>query len=669
MAKSSIGNAYLNVIPKMEGDAKGLGNQFGTEMSGGLKGAVTVGAVAVGNILANMVTSIASGLGETVSKAFWNYADYEQLVGGVDTLFKDASSTVQQNAQMAFQTAGMSANEYMENVTSFSASLISSLDGDTQKAAAVADKAMVDMSDNANKMGTDMESITMAYQGFAKQNYTMLDNLKLGYGGTKSEMERLLADAGKIAGVEFNIDSYSDVIEAIHVMQEEMGITGTTMEEGSTTISGSLNQLNGAWENFLTAIGDGGATMDMSVVTENLINSLIAVGENVIPAVGRIAVSIATALPGALAEAIANVMPDIQASITEAFGEDAGAMFGEFLTSADGIGQKISEVFTAIQGIIEQAMPIIQELIVPVLTVVSEAVTTAVDTVMSVLSGVLDFVNENVMPVVQAIADTIMPIVEQVAEDVSGGIDVVKGAFDEAMPAIQELIDEVWPPISDTISTVMDVIVNVVGPAWERVKGIITTVMGVIRGIIQTVWPVITGIIRTAVNTIKTVIGTISNIVSGVSETFNNIKNAITEPIETAKNAIKTAMDTISSIIGGLKLELPKFKLPHFNISGGEVPWGIGGAGTPPKISVDWYAKGGLVNGATLIGAGERGTELIWPAYDPYMSKYADAIASRMDINGGTYNTYLQYDAGADANQMARDLARMTKRYQLAKGA
>lgn len=170
---ASVGNAYLNVIPRVEGDAKSLGNKFGGELSGGAKAALGAGAVALGNILSNVITSVASTAGEQLSKAFWNYADYEQLVGGVDTLFKSSSQVVQENAKQAFKTAGMSANEYMENVTSFSASLISSLGGDTDKAAAVADKAIVDMSDNANKMGSNIQDITNAYQGFAKQNYTI----------------------------------------------------------------------------------------------------------------------------------------------------------------------------------------------------------------------------------------------------------------------------------------------------------------------------------------------------------------------------------------------------------------------------------------------------------------------------------------------------------------
>ena len=178
----SVGNAYLNVVPRVDGDAKSLGTKFGNELSGGASAALSAGAVALGNILSDVIQGVASFAGEQLGNAFLNYANYEQLVGGVETLFKDASQTVQDNAKQAFRTAGMSANEYMENVTSFSASLISSLDGDTVKAAEVADRAIVDMSDNANKMGTDMERITDAYQGFAKSNYTMLDNLSIAGG-------------------------------------------------------------------------------------------------------------------------------------------------------------------------------------------------------------------------------------------------------------------------------------------------------------------------------------------------------------------------------------------------------------------------------------------------------------------------------------------------------
>lgn len=214
------------------------------------------------------------------------YADYEQLIGGVDTLFKEASWDVQMFAENAYKTAGLSANEYMETVTSFSASLLQALGGDTAEAAKKADMAITDMSDNANKMGTSMEMIQNAYQGFAKQNYTMLDNLKLGYGGTKEEMERLLEDATALSGVEYNIESYADVVDALHVIQTEMGITGTTAKEASSTISGSFASLQASAKNLLTAFASDEIPID-EVISQTL-DSLVTYGDNVIPRIEQI---------------------------------------------------------------------------------------------------------------------------------------------------------------------------------------------------------------------------------------------------------------------------------------------------------------------------------------------------------------------------------------------
>ena len=237
-----IGNAYLTVTAQTDKSFKSDLDKAGSsagESSGSLfnskfgkalgKIGGVIGALGIGKMIA-----------DTVSESIKAYADYEQLVGGVDTLFKDSSEMVQRYAANAYKTAGISANQYMETVTSFSASLLQGLGGDTEKAATVADMALTDMSDNANKMGTSMEMIQNAYQGFAKQNYTMLDNLKLGYGGTKTEMERLLADAQKLTGIKYDISNLSDVYEAIHVIQEEMGITGTTALESAATFTGSL---------------------------------------------------------------------------------------------------------------------------------------------------------------------------------------------------------------------------------------------------------------------------------------------------------------------------------------------------------------------------------------------------------------------------------------------
>lgn len=237
------------------------------------------------------VKAVAGAIKNIGQAAIENYGEYEQLVGGVETLFKTSADTVMQYASNAYQTAGMSANEYMTTVTAFSASLLQSMGGDTDAAAEKANLAITDMSDNANKMGSSMESIQNAYSGFAKQNYTMLDNLKLGYGGTKEEMQRLLDDANALNAAQGNytnytIDSYADIVDAIHTVQTEMGITGTTQLEASTTIQGSIASMKAAYDNFITGLGDENA--DMSELITNLLGSTVTMAENLLPVVERI---------------------------------------------------------------------------------------------------------------------------------------------------------------------------------------------------------------------------------------------------------------------------------------------------------------------------------------------------------------------------------------------
>lgn len=254
--------------------------------------ATSVGKWKVGFAAAGAAAAAAGAAAVAVGKAaIGAYADYEQLVGGVETLFKDNADVVMGYADNAYKSAGMSANAYMETVTGFSASLLQSLGGDTQKAAELGNQAVVDMADNANKMGSDIGSIQDAYQGFAKQNYTMLDNLKLGYGGTKSEMERLLADANKINAsmgilTDYDINSFADITEAIHVVQESMGIAGTTAQEAEDTIQGSVAAAKGAWTNLLVGMADG--TQDMDVLVRNFVDSVIIVAQNLVPRIGQV---------------------------------------------------------------------------------------------------------------------------------------------------------------------------------------------------------------------------------------------------------------------------------------------------------------------------------------------------------------------------------------------
>ena len=296
-----------------EKDINKLGSTLGSAAKTGLK--LFTGAVAAAGVAITGLTKLSIG----------QYAEYEQLVGGVETLFKDSSKTVMQYADNAYKTAGMSANEYMSTITGFSASLLQGLGGDTKKAAEIGNMAVTDMSDNANKMGTSMGSIQDAYQGFAKQNYTMLDNLKLGFGGTKEEMQRLLAEAQKISGVKYDISNFSDIIEAIHVIQTEMGITGTTAKEAASTIEGSLSMTKSAWANLLTGMADDNA--DFDVLVQNLVESLGALGENLLPriktAIKGIGELFRTLLPKVLDE-----IPEMMASLfPESMQEDVKKIF------------------------------------------------------------------------------------------------------------------------------------------------------------------------------------------------------------------------------------------------------------------------------------------------------------------------------------------------------
>ena len=265
------------------------------------------------------------------------YADYEQLVGGVETLFKGSAQKVIDYANDAFYTAGVSANEYMQQVTSFSASLIRSTAGDTDKAADIANMALIDISDNVNKMGSSMESVTLAYQGFAKQQYMLLDNLKLGYGGTKTEMERLLKDAQALTGVKYDINNLADVYSAIHAIQEELGITGTTAKEAEKTITGSANMMKAAWQNVLSAIAGGG---DLDRAINNLVYSIQKYFENIVPVVERSLVGI-----GRLIEQVAPMLvQNVASALIQSIPSLINAIYQMIIGLAKGIWQGIKDV-------------------------------------------------------------------------------------------------------------------------------------------------------------------------------------------------------------------------------------------------------------------------------------------------------------------------------------
>lgn len=313
-------------------EAKGKGASLASAIGRGLGTVAKIGGAAIVAASAAMVAVGKSSLDA--------YAEFEQLVGGVDTLFKDSSATLQQYAQQAFMTAGLSANEYMATATSFSASLLQGLGGDTAKAAEYADMAIRDMADNANKMGTEISMIQNAYQGFAKQNFTMLDNLKLGYGGTRTEMERLLRDANRInkqygITTNYTIDNLADIYEAINVVQREMGIYGTTLDEASETITGSLNATKAAWKNLIVGFADGNQELD--VLIDNFVGSITTAAKNIVPRLAQIL--------GGISEAMAEIIPVIT--------EELPGLLAELLPGViKGAGALIQGLVSAMPGLL-----------------------------------------------------------------------------------------------------------------------------------------------------------------------------------------------------------------------------------------------------------------------------------------------------------------------------
>ena len=417
--------------------AEKSGSSLATSLKSGLATAAKVGAAAVG--------AAATAIGALTTAAVNNYAEYEQLVGGVETLFKNSADTVMGYAENAYKTAGLSANEYMETVTSFSASLLQSLDGDTKAAASAADMAITDMADNANKMGTSMEMIQNAYQGFAKQNYTMLDNLKLGYGGTKEEMERLLADAEKLSGQEYDISSYADIVDAIHVVQTEMGITGTTAKEAATTIQGSTASMKSAWANLVTGLADDSA--DFDTLMSNFVDSVVTVGENIIPRIQ---------------------------------------------TTIQGVTQLVSAASTKI-------VPLVVDTLMQNLPAL---LTAGVDLVFALVNGILDNLDTVIDCVLQLIDVIVDKLIDNLPKLIEGGVRLIialAGGLIKAIPQlvknIPQIIAAIVKGLAAGTSQILEVGKNIVRGIWngisamggwirEKVTGFFNGIVDGVKGIL-----------------------------------------------------------------------------------------------------------------------------------------------------------------------------------------
>ena len=500
-------------------------NKF-SKLGGVLK---TVGA-AMGAV-AVAAGAAAVKLGKEVIAA---YADYEQLVGGVDTLFKDSSQQLQTYAANAYKTAGLSANDYMETVTGFSASLIQSLGGDTEKAVKYADMAITDMSDNANKMGTDMSSIQNAYQGFAKQNYTMLDNLKLGYGGTKQEMERLLADAEKISGVKYDISSYADVVEAIHVMQESMDIAGTTAKEAEATISGSVNALKSAVSNLIVGFGDADA--DMELLCNNMVDAFKTVVANITPVIENIVAALPTALD-ALLTAVGELLPTLLEAVTELFSqvlETLLSLLPQLIPAA------VSALMTIVNTLIEN-LPLL--------------IDAAVQLVTTLVAGIGNALPTLIPAAVQAIVTIVQGLVDSLPMILDAALQLITGLAQGLLDAIPVLIAALPEIINGIITFLLDSIPQIIETGIQLLTSLVTALPEIITAIVEAIPKIIDGIITAVLNAIPQIIQGIDLLISliqALPQIITTIVQAIPQIISGIVNALVGNIDKI--IMAGVQL-------------------------------------------------------------------------------------------------------------------
>lgn len=483
---------------------------------------------------ASIVTAATGAVAALTTLSINQYAEYEQLVGGVETLFKKSSDKVIEYANNAYKTAGMSANEYMSTITGFSASLLQGLGGDTKKAAEIGNKAVVDMSDNANKMGTSMELIQNAYQGFAKQNYTMLDNLKLGYGGTKTEMQRLLQEASKISGIKYDISNFSDIIEAIHVIQNEMGITGTTSKEAASTIEGSLNMTKSAWTNLLTGMADDNA--DFGTLVDNLVNSLGALGENLLPRI-EIAINGVASLIDKLLPPIISKLPGLIMSILP-------GMVNAGVNVVSALGTGILESFPAIIGLGLQILTTLGQGL-------SENLPTLIPTIVNLIISMCDTIIENLPMILNIAIDIILALVQ-------GLVNALPTLIAEVPRIINSFADAVYGALPQILMAGIQIIGMLIKGLIQSIPTLIANIPQIIMAIVNAVtlynwWNLGSSVVTKIGDGIEALGPKIGSIAKGVAEWVGkSITNVFKGGLSWGKNLISSIGQGFSSMISFL---------------------------------------------------------------------------------------------------------------------
>lgn len=707
---TSVGSAYVSLMPSMDGFASKIGKEFGSQgnaagkafgdsmtvgIDGGAKkssGILTgLGTVAKGVATAAVAgfTALTGAVTAIGGAALSAYADYEQLVGGVDTMFGSASQTLQGYAAEAYKTCEMSANQYMTQATSFAASLVSSCSGDVAKAADYANMAMGDMSDNVNKMGSDMTDVQNAYQGFAKQNYTMLDNLKLGYGGTQAEMKRLIADANKLRqeqgkNADLTIDSYADVVEAIHTVQENMGITGTTAKEAATTISGSIGMAKAAWENFITGLGRD--DVDFSQLTQQLLESIGAVATNVAPRVAQIGKGIVEAFPVVLSGLGPVLGPVLSEALATAWNIAVGALaeLGIQLPTVDasqitGAFQAIADAAASVVGTCKSAFGKLGEQIPGIWDTIVSTIGGAVTTIISAVSPFVTYFASQMLPAIASFASgavgafsAVRPVIEQLGSTLlnvgQAILPVLHNAFAMIVPIISQVIGvamqlfaAVSPLVSQvgaalmpaitSIGTALANLANAVLPilasGMQRVLSVaqmlipvIQTVLSVVGSIVSVVITVASQVISVVVNAASVVASAIGLVMSVVSGLVSSIAGYFSTMVSTMANAAQQVYAAVtgafSALVGAVSGHIGSLMNTISSIPG-QVMGFFAGAGS-------WLVDSGraLINGFTqgIQNAIGGALSVVSGAVSQIRSFFPFSPAKRGPFSGHGYTTY-----------------------------
>lgn len=666
---------YEKGVEKAKGGASSLmdvfsGTLLGNVVSDGLR-TVTNGITEIGKTAANMAVSIGKA-------SLDSYADYEQLVGGVETLYKDSAGIIENYAKDAYKNVGLSANDYMETSTSFAAALVTSLGGDTEKAAEMANTAISDMSDNANKMGTNISSIQDAYNGFAKQNYTMLDNLKLGYGGTQAEMKRLIKEAAAMTDtqkelgvtVDSNSMSYANIVQAIHVVQANMGIMGTTSKEAATTIQGSTASMKSAWENLLTGIAD--PDQDFQTLVDNLVDSVITAGNNIIPRIKEI---VPTLIDG-LSELVTQLAPYVSSVIMElepTIEEGLQSLFGGLSSVASELQPIVADVFSFFgDAIISGLTSAIENSDFSFLLDIFNNVKTAIENIAQIIDSFKNNANaawdaistkiQEVVAFVQPYVEAAMQVIGQVVTQVITDLTPVIQSIGEAFSAAWSLVQTVWAWASAFFQAIFQAIIVIFTPFAPIISGffqgawiIIQSIWNVAVSFFQTVFDLITGVF----STIDAVLSgdfqgaweSIQGIFEGVFDFFSTVGQNVVEGI---KGGITAVWNGLVSFVQGLWDGIKSI----FVINAGDVKNNTGSdgshAGGLDYVPYNNYVAN-LHRGEMVLTADEA------TAYRKGEANMAGGMTFNIDINGIQFND-VNSMAHALVNQISYELQAQSNR-------